>query len=522
MRARDALFVWSLAAVLVAALFALQSHVGLNLSDEGYLWYGAIHARAGEVPIRDFGAYDPGRYYWSAAWSFVFGEDIIGLRAGLAVFQAIGLGCGLLAVRRAVANRWLLVFAGVVLALWMSPRHKIFEPSLAMMAVWFCVRLLEQASPGRLWAAGVFTGLAAVFGRNHGVYCTLSMGVAIAWACRFAVQDTAAALLRFGAGIAVGFAPLGVLALLEPGFATAFVRDIAAIADRGVNIPHPIPWPWRIEWVATGALGNASKALASVTYLLYFAFFPVALWVIVRRRLIGPEVVLLGSAALVGVAYGHHMIVRSDLAHLAQSIHPALLGSFALVAVVPARSRVAIGAIVFGLLAVLTLGVAAPTQPIGALWSAPSPYPIRDLNGRHVLVPPDIARTVDAVREQLLPSLDAQDAVLFTPDLTALYPLTGRSAPVWNIYPLWRASDASQRGMIDEIEAHRVQAVVLRPSRGHASATWDFEVTHPLVVAHLRAEFRPESAAWIPPGLLVFRRVAAPARPPPDSRETRP
>src|SRR5579863_7576626 len=104
----------------------------------------------GHVPVRDFESYEPGRYYWGALFFWLLRDHgIVTLRLALASFGAVGIGCALLTLRRVIPEIPLLALAGVIFALWMEPRFRVFEITLSLAAVLVGVRLLEAPTARR-------------------------------------------------------------------------------------------------------------------------------------------------------------------------------------------------------------------------------------------------------------------------------------------------------------------------------------------------------------------------------------
>ena len=107
------------AAALVLALQILTVDVGLHMADEGFLWYGVRRTVAGEVPLRDFQAYDPGRYYWCALLAGPLagpsGAGVVALRWAVALFAAAGLALSLLVASRFVRHPLALLACGLLL-----------------------------------------------------------------------------------------------------------------------------------------------------------------------------------------------------------------------------------------------------------------------------------------------------------------------------------------------------------------------------------------------------------------------
>src|SRR3990172_1357295 len=264
-----------ISSVLVGLSFWLQGSINIGLSDEGYLWYGAIHTALGKVPIRDFQSYDLGRYYWAAIWSFLFGDGILALRLSTAVFQFIGLTLGLLAARRAVSSYWALALVGLLLVVWMYPRHKLFDISLSMAAVFFAVRLLERPTLWRHFSAGLFVGLAAFFGRNHGFYGFFAFFLLILFIwMRIYRADLAKRLFSWLGGIALGDFPMLVMVLFIPGFFDSFVDSVLFLFEQGTtNLPLPVPWPWKVDYPGTLTLNFLRALFLGIWFLVMPIFY---------------------------------------------------------------------------------------------------------------------------------------------------------------------------------------------------------------------------------------------------------
>jgi hypothetical protein len=219
---------------VVLMSFIWQGNRGFSLWDEGFLWYGVQRVLQGEVPILDFMAYDPGRYYWSAALLGLFGDSsIVSLRAAVAIIQVLGLFVGLLLIAQSNKSKarhdiffWLL--SAAILFSWMFPRHKLFDVSISIFLLGVLTYLISNPLPKRYFITGTCIGLIAVFGRNHGVYGAIaSLGV-ITWLNinNSSSQSLFKIVVLWGFGVIIGFLPIIIMTLLIPGFASAFYESI--------------------------------------------------------------------------------------------------------------------------------------------------------------------------------------------------------------------------------------------------------------------------------------------------------
>jgi hypothetical protein len=498
---REVLWAALLAVALTGILFLAQRRIDWNPSDEGFLWYGAVRTAHGAVPLRDFRSYDPGRYYWAAAWAKVLGDGILALRLSTAVFQACGLFCGLLAARRTVKSRSGLALAGILLLVWMSPRHKLFEPAMTMAAVLVGVRLLEKPSLRRSFAAGVLVGLAGILGKNHGLYCAAAMlGLLLFVHFRIAPaapRELLRRLLAWGAGIAAGFSPM--LALLPvSGFFASYVESFRFFLLQGkTNYPEPFPWPWLALRARLDSGGGRLDGLGRLeltafgTILLLVPVFFVAAAVLMagtdRENL--KQRALLIAGGTVGLFYAHHMYSRTDFFHLTQSLHPVLLGLIGLPAAV-ARRRLAAAWLAPALI-LATLFTAVPQMPLFHRLTAPpdAPFVPFDLAGDRIYLRARQAEVLQSVRHNLDTRVPKGEPILFAAHIPGYYPAFRREAPVWDSYPMWPGIGGLDERMLAELKAKNVRWALITAFPMPGSEELRFQNSYPKVWEYLMENF---------------------------------
>ena len=477
---------------IVFALFMWQGNKGFNLWDEGFLWYGVQRVMLGEVPIRDFMAYDPGRYYWSAELMSLWGDNgIMALRGAVAIFQTMGLFVGLLMIARTVKKQSLfyLLLSAMTLAVWMFPRHKLFDISLSILLIGVLTFQLQNPTSRRYFFAGLCVGLIAIFGRNHGMYAVAgSLGVML-W---LSIKRTEGPGLLKGfalwaCGVAAGFTPILFMALLVPGFATAFLDSIRFLFEvKATNLPLPIPWPWLVNF-NTVPLGESIRGVLVGLFFIATIIFGVlsivwVLWQKFQNKHVSPALV---AASFLALPYAHYAYSRADVGHLAQGIFPLLVGCLVLLATQPAKIKWPLAL----MLCTASLWVSHVFHPGWQCHISKQCVNI-EISGNNLQVDPGTASDIGLLRDLSNQYAPEGQSFIATPSWPGAYALLERKSPMWEIYALFPRSQAFEQAEIERIKIAKPGFALVfdLPLDGHDELR--FRNTHPLIHQYILDNFQ--------------------------------
>jgi hypothetical protein len=480
--------IFSIGAVL--ALFFWQGNRGFSLWDEGFLWYGVQRVMAGEVPIRDFMAYDPGRYYSSALLMRIWGDTgIMALRVVLAVFQAIGLyiALRLLAGKANKLNLLLVILSTIALTVWMFPQHKLFDISLSIVLIGVLSAVIDRPTCLRFFIAGLAVGVIAVFGRNHGLYGAIgSFGVMAYLALTRGNAGFVRAFVTWAAGVIIGYFPVWLMAIIFPGFAAAFLESIRVLLElKTTNLSLPVPWPWTIQFAHMSPIDIMRGVLTGLFFIGVFALGPLGIiWATTRGFIKKPLPAPVTASAFLALPYAHFAYSRADMNHLAQSIFPFLIGILSFLMKRPGWVQWPSAA----LLTAASLLVSLPHHP-GWQSRMNEPWIEAKVLTDTLIMNPDTAEDLALLQKLADDFAPGDRGFIAAPFWPGAYAVLGRKAPMWEIYALFSASETFQRAEIERIErANPGFAIILDvPLDGRDELR--FRHTHPLIDAYIRENF---------------------------------
>lgn len=497
------------ASLLVLLFYQWESHTGFNLWDEGYLWYGVQQVMRGEVPMRDFMAYDPGRYYWSAWLMVISGDDgIVALRATIAIAEALGIFAGLYWIGRSMrrADPLFLLLVALTLLAWMYPRHKLIDISLSIFLLCALAYLVENPTGRRHFVAGLCVGLVAFFGRNHGLYGAVgSMGV-IAWLTirRDAGQPLSKALGFWAAGVAVGFSPMLVMALVVPGFTSALWDSVAFLFEiKATSIPLPVPWPWRADLTAPigKAIWDVGIGVLFIAILVIGIAGPLwACWQRLQRRPVPPALV---AAAFLALPFIHRVFSRASINSLAQGIYPMLIGVLVALALLRPAAR-------WPLAILVCLASWWMVHPYYEGWQCRDGATCTEveISGDTLRVVPFIAEDIALLRQMAGAYAPDGGNVYVAPFWPGAYPLLERPSPTWEIYALFPRTEVFEKSEIARLEKAKPSLVFIYDLALDGRDDLRFRNTHPLIFRYILERYVPVASPN--PEYLIFK--AKPAR----------
>jgi len=485
----------------VAAFFIWEGHLGIDLTDEGFVWYGARMVNQGRVPIRDFYAYDPGRYYLTAWIMQFFGDDgLITSRIAEALMQGLGLFLALLMLSPLLKfdkkfNFICLLFTALILLIWMVPLYKSFDITSSIALIAILTYLIEVNTLKAIFWSGFCISIIAIMGRNHGLYGSLAnTGVLIYLYLHERRYPIFSMQKWWLAGLSVGYIPLFLMMLLIPGFGPAFVDSVLFLfRDKATNMHFPIPWHW-----------YASSLQGFITCLFFMAVFLFGLYGFLRvcftknRKL--PALFI--ACAFLALPYAHYVYARADVYHLALGIFPLLISLFTyLYLKVQSKYMLLVS---FSTLFILSAVVISPLHPSVRAYQDKN-WEVVDIRGDKIKIDYHARTKIELFKRLIAQYAENGQPFLVAPFNFIMHPIFDRESPMWDIYPFFMRSAKEQAADIARIEKANPGLIVIYDEALDGVAERSFHYTHALIFKYIAEHYEIIHDDSVGPDTYIYK-----------------
>lgn len=488
----------ALSIFVVLIMFMFEGNKGFNLWDEGYLWYGVQRVMLGEVPIRDFSSYDPGRYYWSAALMHLWGNNgIMALRITELIPQVMALFVGLFLISQTESKKKLLylLLSSIILVAWMTMSYKIIDYLMSILLIGTLAFLIQKPTNKRFFLTGACIGLVAFFGRNHGIYGVAgSIGVMI-WLSIKRPQDLKIlnGFVLWSTGIVTGFIPLLLMVLLIPGFAMEFWNSILYLFEvKATNLALPVPWPWLADFASSPFNIAFYQVLVGLFFIALVAFgvlsIPWVIWQKFQNKTMPPVLV---AASFLALPYAHYAYSRPDVPHLGFGIFPLLIGCLVMLSIQSAKIKWPLSL----MLCAASLIAVKMDHPGWQCLTQIQCMSVK-VSGNDLVVDSGSARDIWLVRELAKQYAPNGQNVVIAPFFPGAYALLERKSPMRDIYALLPRSHAFEQDEIERIKASQPAFVFIFDVPLDGRDDLRFRNTRPLINQYIIENYNRMPISW--------------------------
>ena len=492
----------------VLFFFLSTYNVGLNLMDEGYVWYGTWRTSLGELPIRDFVSYDLGRYYWGAVWMWIFDDGLITFRFGNTILIIIAVIFGMMVLKKVIHSWLLLTLMATVLIMWMYHTDRAIGYFIAIMTVYVGSILIEKPTPKLYLISGIFVGLAAFFGQNYGVYTLLIFLLLSLFIWHSGNhRPILKRLIIFFAGVVIGYSPTLIVMAVDPEFFHAFINHVKFLLERGAtNIPKPVPWPWsyilsELSWVSTLIVYSRGG------FFIFILLIPLIIVIHLVRSFDRNDkrYAPLISALITSIVFSHYAFSRPDLTHLADSILPFLILVFIYPAFIKSSYGRYMGQILVISVILMSLIISIVIRAPFSQYFFPDQYVKIDIRGDDIWLNKSTAGKIVSFRNIVNKVVKEDESILFAPYLPGMYPILGRKSPLKTTYFLFPIED--QHEMIKKLESENVNwAIISTNIVIDGNKDLSFQNSFPILNEYIIENFQFGRVKGFPKGFYLLGR----------------
>jgi hypothetical protein len=478
--------VFIISVLITFLLYAVQINISFGLWDEGFLWYGVQRTMLSEVPIRDFMAYDPGRYYWCASIMTLLGSSsLIALRISIGIFQLIGVYLSLKIIKEFYQGNYrisFLFFCSIIISVWMTPQHKVFDIVSSIVIFYALYEYSKDLNKRRALYLGVIIGFVAVWGRNHGIYGFFSSILILMYYGLLSKSGIKEQFKNFSIGIILGYLPMLAMVLFVDGYFNAFIDSILSLFSQGkTNITLPVPWLWSINYT----VATLKDILISVLFTAMPLYSVFGVIYLIKNIIQKKDIYsLLVCSIILNIAYMHFAFSRADLAHLSQSIFPMLLG---LLYILAKMRKLILFYVLSGTVLFFSSEIMLSRHPIyNYLFGS---YKKTIIGDELFYVSKKTEYDVNFIKKSIENISDIDNKLLIVPYWPGAYALLGIKSPVWESYALFDRNDDFQYRELERIKQAKPSLVIINNSSLDNNDSLKYQNTHNIVYSYIVSNY---------------------------------